>query len=256
MSGLFYQFGRSVGRVTIPTLRKSKWIWDGLTGTEEEALQAELALGRSLAAELRAASEMVTDPPLAAWVNELCQHLAAKVRDKRRAFQCEVLRHHFPNAMALPGGFIFISTALLDFCKNDPDELGFAIGHEMGHIIQGHTWERMLSQAAVKMASAVAVRAGPLGQWLRQNGVTMLQSAHSRDCEVQADELGLRLALAAGFAPQGALNLLQRTEQLGPDRANLGEYLASHPNPAERVARLSALLHQLRPAAPNSGKMA
>ena len=244
---LFYNLGRSVGRVTVPALRKSKWIWDGLTGTEAEALNAEFAMGRSLAAELRATNEMVTDPALTGLVNDLCQRLSARVRDKRRVFQAEIIRHHFPNAVALPGGFVFLSSALVDFCGANADELGFVLGHEMGHIIRGHAWERMFSHAAVKAASVIAARAGPVGQWLQQNGLTMLHSAHSRDCEAEADELGLRLAAAAGFAPQGALALLRRIDQLGPDRANLGQYLASHPAPAERIARLSPLERQLRP---------
>jgi predicted Zn-dependent protease len=250
MSGLFYELGRSLGRVTVPTLRKSKWVWNSLTGTEEEAVRAEYAFGRTLAAELRATNEMITDPHATALANDLCQRLAARVRDKRRAFQCEVLRHHFPNAMALPGGFIFLSTALLDFCQGAPDVLGFVLGHELGHVLRGHAWDRMLNHAVVKMAGLVVSRAGalgPAGQWLRQNGMTLLQSAHSRDGELEADELGLRLALAAGLAPQGAFALLERIERLGPDRTRLGEYLATHPAPAERLTHLKRLLRQLRP---------
>jgi len=52
VSGLFYNIGRRLGRAAIPAIRKTKWIYDGLAGSEEEALQAESRLGTALAAPL------------------------------------------------------------------------------------------------------------------------------------------------------------------------------------------------------------
>ncbi|HQZ30061.1 MAG TPA: hypothetical protein PK648_18085, partial [Verrucomicrobiales bacterium] len=64
MSNFFEDLGRKLGRAAVPTYRKSKWIWDGLTGTEEEALQAEKDLGATLAAELRLATDIPVEPDL------------------------------------------------------------------------------------------------------------------------------------------------------------------------------------------------
>ena len=250
VSGFFYNLGRHVGRAAVPTIRKSKWIWDGLTGTEEEALRAEAAFGSALAVELRAATEPMRDPQMAALVGDLCRRLSACVKDKRRAFRCEAIRDDSPNAMALPGGFVFVSHSLVELCEHCPDELAFVIGHEMAHIIRGHAWDRMLNQAASRAFSVIAARAGPLGGWLRQKGMVLLQSAHSQDSELEADEQGLRLATAAGFAPGGAIALLQRIERLGLKHAELGQYFASHPPPAERLARLAPLCRQLAPNQP------
>src|ERR1051325_3160657 len=71
MSGFFYNLGRQLGRRVVPAVRKSKWIWDGLTGSEEESLRAERALGASLAAELRATTEALNDLETAQWLNDL-----------------------------------------------------------------------------------------------------------------------------------------------------------------------------------------
>lgn len=244
MSGLFYNLGRRLGRVTIPAIRKTKWIYDGLAGSEAEGLRAEARLGHGLAAELRAASPPASDPTLTPLVAELCRRLAACVRDQRRAFHCEVIMGESPNAMALPGGFKFISHSLVELCERRPDELAFVIGHEMAHIIRGHAWDRMLSQAVLRVASTVGSRAGVLGGWLRTNGREILQSAHSRDSELEADEFGLRLAAAARFAPEGASALLQRLERLGGAPDVLGQYFASHPPASERRLRLQEISRQ------------
>jgi len=65
MSGFLYNLGRQLGRKAVPAIRKSKLIWDGLAGTDEEALRAEAALRTTLAAELRAFAGPVDDPELA-----------------------------------------------------------------------------------------------------------------------------------------------------------------------------------------------
>lgn len=231
----------------MPVIRKTKWIYDGLAGDEEQALRAEKAMGSALAAELRAVTQPANDPAVTTLVGELCQRLSACVRDKRRTFHCEVIHGDSPNAMALPGGFIFVSHSLVDLCEHRPDEMAFVIGHEMAHIIRRHAWERMVNETMLRAASVVTARAGVLGGWLRQNGLGLLQNAHARNSELEADELGFRLAIAARFAPDGAIALLRRIECLGADPGVLGQYFASHPPASERIARLEPLT---RPSPP------
>jgi predicted Zn-dependent protease len=142
------------------------------------------------------------------------------------------------NAMALPGGFLFVSHSLVDLCERRREELAFVLGHEMAHVLLGHAWDRMINQSALRAASVIVTRAGPLGPWLRQNGLQLLQSAHARDCEFEADQEGQRLAVHAGYDPGGGARLFQRLEGFGDDRLGLGQYFASHPPAAERKAKL------------------
>lgn len=250
MSGLFNQLGRYLGKRAVPAIQKTRWVWQNLTGTEEEALRAEAGFGRALAMEVRAAAGAVQDAALAALLEDICRRLSGCVRDRRRRFHCEAIPGEAPNAMALPGGYVFLSLPLATLCGRRPEELAFVIGHEMAHVIRGHAWDRMVEQTAARVASAISLRGGPLGQWVRTQGLGLLQSAHSRDGEREADELGLRLAAAAGYAPAGALALLGRLERLGSEPSGLGQYFGSHPPAAERIARLEPLSRQLAAAPP------
>lgn len=222
-------------------------IWDGLTGTEEEALRAEAALGAEMAMELRATLPPVLDQQTAVQLSELCGRLSACVRDKRRTFRCDLFLDRFPNAMALPGGFIFASDSLVALCDRSPDELAFVLGHEMAHVIRGHAWDRMLNETVLKAAAIATARVGQVGAWLRQQGLDLLRNAHSREQELEADELGLRLSAAAGYAPEGALHTLQRIERFGPNPVGLGHYLSSHPPASERIAALQRVRRTLTP---------
>ncbi len=245
MSGLFYNLGRQLGRRAVPVIRKSGWIWKGLTGSEEEARRAERGLGEALAVEVRAATEPANDPESSALVNDLCHHLEQRLRAPHHRFHCEIVRAGSPNAMALPGGFLFVSDSLVDLCEREPSELAFVIGHEMAHVVRGHAWDRTIQQVGLNAVSVVAARTSPVGTWLRQRGMQLLMSAYSRGGELEADELGTRLVAAAGYDTAGALSLLRRLERLGPNTAALGQYFASHPPAAERIARLTPLCRKL-----------
>lgn len=246
MSGLFYNLGRRLGRATIPAIRKSKWAWQNLAGAEDEALASERAFGSALATELRASSKPPRNPECSRLVADICQKLHAGVQDKRRLFHAEAIQLDPPNAMALPGGFIFVSESLIEFCGRQSAELAFVIGHEMGHVLRGHAWNRMVSQTASRVASAVTLRAGPLGQWLRHTGLGLMQNAHARDAEAEADILGVRLAVAGGFYAGGAITLLRRLERMTPEEAGLlGAYFSSHPPPGERLAALLPICQKL-----------
>lgn len=241
LSGFFYNLGRQLGRKAVPAARKSKWIWTGVTGGEEEALRAEVALGAEMAEELRSTVDLLQDAELQGVLDEICHRLSERIRDKRRTFQCEVFRDVLPNAMTLPGGWIFLSDGLARGCGGRDGELAFCIAHEIAHIVLRHTWDRMISDAALKIAAAATSRIGPIGGWVRSQGIALLRSAHSSDCESAADEMGFRLCRAAGFDPDGAFAVLRRWQASTDAGINLGPYFASHPPTVHRIARLNKL---------------
>ncbi len=238
MSSFFEDLGRKLGRAAVPTYRKSKWIWNGLTGTEEESQEAEKDLGETLAAELRLATEILDQPEVLKWLRGICQRLEASVDQPGFTYHCELMKGDHPSTIGLPGGYLFVSRSLIEFCERNVDEVAFVIAHETAHVIRRHTWDRMFQQSALRAASFAAGRAGILSGWMRQQGLPMLRSAHSKDFEFQADKDGVGLVRAAGYDPNGAISFLKRIEQLGVDPEVLGEYLASHPSPKERISRL------------------
>lgn len=84
---------------------------------------------------------------------------------------------------------VFITTAMIDFAGTD-DELAFVLGHEYAHIILGHT-------------PPVPSRRGT-------PGATVADSTAADAHELEADQLGLRLAHIAGFDVRAAPCLIAR----------------------------------------------
>lgn len=237
---LFYHLGRKMG----PKVRKARWLWTSATGTETDVIRLEHGVGLDLAHEAKKQLQMDAEEQTRRVLDEIGSRLTARVVNKLRTFHFEAFHCGEPNAFALPGGFIFIGRPILELCGWNEHEIAFILGHEMGHVLKGHAIDRIMTNSAVAAASRAAPVRGVLGVWLRNVGVRFLETAYSRDNELEADTLGARLAMAGGYDPQGAVRLLARLARLhqSPDPLALGEYLSTHPTAEIRIQALRQYL--------------
>lgn len=146
------------------------------------------------------------------------------------------------NAFALPGGKIGVYTGLLKVATTQ-DQLAAVIGHEVSHVIAGHSAERvsegMATQVGVSVASAATgVNANMLG--LASNVFFTLP--HSRTQESEADLLGLDLMSKAGFDPRASVTLWQNMAKAGGQKPP--EMLSTHPSDDTRIQQLQERIPQ------------
>ena len=242
----FYRFGRFAG----VKYRRAKWMWDSVAGSEDDSIRAEFGVGQDMAAIVREQSSAGTDASVQALLDTLCDRLARSVRNPLHRFHVHSVIDDSPSAFALPGGFIFVSESLVELCggnggngdngdDDSNDELAFVVAHEMSHVIRRHAIERILSEKALSAAAFASPSRGVLVPWIQKVGRKWLARAYSRENELEADELGARLATASGFDPAGAVRLLRRLATLSTsDGGVLGAYLATHPPVEDRIANL------------------
>jgi predicted Zn-dependent protease len=156
------------------------------------------------------------------------------------------------NAFALPGGRIGVHTGLLPVAKND-DGLAIILGHEVAHVLAGHSGERLSQHLLIVGGTVIgAIAIGDDDETTReimlaamgigtQVGIVL---PYSRLHEAEADELGLFIAAEAGYDPDQANGLWQRMAREG-GRSGL-EFLSTHPDPHHRIEHLRALLPEAR----------
>jgi predicted Zn-dependent protease len=236
MASFFYRLGRMVG----PKLRQANWVFRSLTDTDAEALRAEQAVGRDLASAFLQQMELDREPAAEAILVDLKYRLARCLRNRTRHFQFLAVKAQEINAFALPGGYVFVTRPLLDFCQWNQDELAFILGHEMAHIVQGHAMDRMLANSMIR---ATLGRLTPVGGLLGQPVVglaaNLLNQGYSQDNELEADRVGIQLAHCAGFDPSAAVRLFFRMRSLGGARSPLGGYFSTHPSLEIRIHELN-----------------
>jgi predicted Zn-dependent protease len=231
-----------------------------MTGTEADAIKIENEVGRDLSYEVRCQLGPGRDPQVGQMLNDIGRKVTGCVANKLRVFSFETIEGGEPNAFALPGGFIFVTTSLADLCQRDRDELAFILGHEMAHVIRGHAMNRIISNSAISTASRVMPIRGALSGWLHKVGIQFLESTYSQELESEADQLGVRLMAAAGYDPRACVRLFRRLAKLKgvedgtpsnhrQDTSDtidqLGSYFSSHPPFNVRIENINVQLNQL-----------
>ena len=187
----------------------------------------------------------------AAYVEGVGRRVAAYsgVANPGQAYRFTTLNSAVENAFAVPGGYIYITRQLMAL-MDDEAELAFVLGHETGHIAANHAQAR---RSAAQRNSILGVLGAIIGSSIGGNafGNMLAQSAQlrtlsfSRDQEYQADTLGTRYVVAAGYDPLGGANILaslSRADALqlriqGKGNRSLPEWASTHPNSENRVQR-------------------
>ena len=150
------------------------------------------------------------------------------------------------NAFALPGGQIFITEALARRLKN-ADELAAVLGHEVGHVLARHSAEHLAKeQLTQSMVGAVVIGSG--GSYntaqLAQIVGSMVTMKHSRDDELEADALGLRLMQESRYDPRAMIGVMQTLEHASGG-GRQPEFASTHPNPGNRIAKIKEQLAKM-----------
>ena len=149
------------------------------------------------------------------------------------------------NAFALPGGKIGVYTGILEVTENQ-DQLAAIIGHEVGHVLERHSNERLSANKLSNVGLAVAAIA--LGSshvdnkalWVAGLGIGVqygLIMPYSRSHESEADIVGQDLMARSGFEPQASVQLWMNMAKLNKDAPP--EFMSTHPSNETRIKQLS-----------------
>lgn len=176
-------------------------------------------------------------------VEALTARLAAHWQDAPYRFRTEIIESDEPNAFALPGGLILLTSGLLDQVDSE-NALAFVIAHELGHY-KHRDHLRALGRGALLGLLLAAIGAQDGGAYLGQTATGLTMRGFSRGQETAADEFGLGIVQREYGHVAGASRFF---EQIGrhdlEDDRNVGHllsYLATHPAPDDRIDRLADL---------------
>lgn len=150
------------------------------------------------------------------------------------------------NAFAVPGGKIGVYTGLLKVATSQ-DQLAAVIGHEVAHVLAGHSAERVSQQYAAQAGVTVAqATTGASGQLLSLGAQTFFLLPFSRTHETEADLLGMDLMAKAGFEPSASITLWQNMAKASGGKSP-PQMLSTHPSNQSRIRDLGSRLPQATP---------
>lgn len=201
----------------------------------------EIEMGKEVAAALEKEYGVWDDPEQTRRIERIGRSLVAVCERKDMPYTFKILNERKElNAMTAPGGFIYITRALLEALESD-DEVAFVLGHEIGHVTGDHI-RKQLSQA-IAGSLLLDILTGRASQLVRIGTDIMFslyQSGYSRQHERDADSRGVRYMKAAGYNPVAAITALKK---LGMERyKGLIRWFGTHPDVPSRIQRIAEML--------------
>lgn len=241
--------------------------------SEEITPENEYYIGRSVAAAITGQwSLYMAAPKTTAYLNAICGAITmnSDMPFLYRNYCVAILDTDEINAMATPGGHIFISRGLIQSVTSE-DALAAVIAHEIAHIQLKHSISAIktnrITGAVAQVAKAgimagfvmandkhsqngfglddeqmeiLLEAAGSLSDITRELTETLVNSGFSKSQEYEADEKALYLMADAGYDPNAMIEMLGMI----PTGGKHG-WSATHPSPEKRIQEVNDALEEM-----------
>lgn len=200
--------------------------------------EKEIKMGNNISKEVEKEFKLLDDPAVQERVDQIGQNIASVCDRKELKYYFKVLDNDEVNAFALPGGRVYIFKGLLKKMGDD-DELAGVLAHEVGHITCRHAIKKLQAMMGYMLARALVAatpQSGDVGQGM-DVAFNQILLGYSKEDEYEADKLGTKYMVKAGYNPEKMivlLNRLHKINQRGPIRPY--SYDRTHPFTTERIA--------------------
>jgi len=154
------------------------------------------------------------------------------------------------SAVSVHGPIIAVNIGMVNLIGQDGDAMAALIGHELAHLYLEHGRSRQDREENRMAASAIlSVALGmfgiPIPFEVMNVAAESVSNKFSREEERDADRLGVKYMVQAGFDPFGSVRL---QEKLGAaSSGNMLPFLSSHPSGTERVENMKRLAMEHKP---------
>ena len=208
--------------------------------------QQEIALGLQSAPELiQQSGGELRDPRAQEFIDDLGFRLVRSsfAADTPWQWEFTVLDNDSTvNAFALPGGQVFITTALLNRLESEAEVAG-VIGHEIAHVLARHGAQRIAkSNLTNGLLGAVGVATGDANAQQTAAVIGQLVNMqYGREDEIESDRLGVCIMIDAGYDPRELIDVMRVLEEASGG-ARQPEFFSTHPSPDNRVQRIEDMI--------------
>jgi len=206
----------------------------------------EVEMGDYYTRLLRASAPIINDPVLNEYINSLGKKLVANADSVQTPFKFYVLKSDVLNAFAYFGGNVVVHSRLITDTDTE-SQLASVMAHEIGHVTQRHLaramesrnknspyiWGATLGSILLALASPEAGMAAISGTMA---GSAQSQISFTQSNEQEADRVGLRTLVKAGFNPYASADFLQKLADEMRFMSKPPEMLLTHPLPDSRLS--------------------
>lgn len=219
--------------------------------------EAERMLGLNLAvAMVRRVAKPAFGSQLQRYVNLVGLSVARFAPGNALGFRFVVLESPTPLSVSLPGGFVMLSTGLLQALDNEA-QLALLLAQESAQASLGHVWARAKATRFFRSGGAMTdedVQSPLFAQMLEEVLAQVLSQGMGKGqegqrLEFEADAAAVQMAYRAGYDPLQLAAAIRNVERAADACATkpgaVSKWNDLHPPVDKRIKRIQALLKQL-----------
>ena len=161
------------------------------------------------------------------------------------------------NALAAPGGFIFLTRGMLR-CAEHEDAVAAILAHEIGHVQAKHGLQAIKKSRVTGALTNVAITGvktygdedlAELTTIFEDSifdiTTTLIEKGYSRAFEKEADLIALTILQRLGYDPNGMIDML--TVMNGRLQPGGLDFVKTHPDPEDRIAYIQEIIGPYAP---------
>jgi predicted Zn-dependent protease len=202
--------------------------------------QQEISLGKYMDRQVAQEFKILKDDAMQKRLDRIGDRIA-KVSDRQDvAYVFKIVKDKELNAFAVPGGYIYVNSGLME-AAND-DELACVLAHEVGHIAARHSIKKLEAVLGYQIVLNLALGLGAPGDMAQATDIvfSLTSLGYSRKDELLSDKLSVRYTMRAGYDPRAMITFFNKLKEEEKKRGpNLKiEFLRSHPELDKRIAQI------------------
>jgi predicted Zn-dependent protease len=208
-----------------------------------ESLSEELAAGKLVASQLMGAAKLVPNPRLQSYVNLVGRHIANQTERKDLPWTFGVIDSSAINAFAAPGGYILITSALVQLLETE-DELAAVLAHEIAHVIRKHHYKIIRKQQMLEFGmNAVEIEGADNAKKLSGMVAQILARGLDKSAEFEADRDGMVYSARAGYDSSSMLRIMEKLAASSAKDEATQLLLSTHPSSSARQSAITTVIN-------------
>ncbi len=185
-------------------------------GTLGQKVEIDKQIGAENAHTVETEMGIYANAKMNAYLDALGQKLVSNLENPLFQYQFKIVPDVSPNAFALPGGYIYITTGIIPLLETE-DELACVLGHEIIHSNNRHTIRQAKKSILPKIleipGNLLGVINKDIGRLVNapiKATNSLIFASYSRKFETEADDEGVKLAAKTGYDPTQLPKVLTR----------------------------------------------
>jgi len=214
------------------------------------SIEKEIALGRQLSRQIERQVKLVEDPEVTEYINRVAQNLVRN-SDAKVPFTIKVIDSEEINAMALPGGGLYVNSGLITAADSE-SEIAGVMAHEIAHVTARHATEQQTKAtiANYAMIPLIFLSGGIASAIYNASSflIPMQFLRFSRKAETEADYLGLQYMYKTGYDPTGFVSFFEKLQSgKKKKKGKLATAFSTHPPTHKRIEKTQANIEKILP---------